>query len=191
MRREGGKGGEVAVGGLAPDLVFDEAPLCFFDADCIALGRLLGEGSYGEVREGEIPWEGEKGGENGGEEDEERREEEEEEEEKEKEEEEREKEEEEEKKEKKKEENKEKKEEEKNPPKTRKVAVKKILLDKLLQKNNFQEILKMLHHETYFSLQVNHPNVVKLVGMCAQTSPPLLLLELLDGVIFLLLIFID
>ena len=63
--------------------------------------------------------------------------------------------------------------------------MKKILLDKLLQRDNFEEILKMFHHETLFLLQMRHPNVVELVGMCSQSMPPLLLFELLDGVHFI------
>ena len=55
--REGGNGGTVAVGGLAPDLVLEKAPLSFSE-DSIVWGRLLGEGSFGAVWEAEIPWEG-------------------------------------------------------------------------------------------------------------------------------------
>ena len=154
MKRKEGKKGEVAIGGLAPDLMLDQGPLRFFDENSIAVGKLLGEGAYGEVWEAEVPWEESSEGPREGEE------------------------------------KKEEREKIRGTPKTKTVAVKKILLDKLQQKENFEEILTMLHHETYFSLQVQHPNVVKLVGMCSQSSPPLLLLELLDGVCLLLFIMI-
>ena len=65
------------------------------------------------------------------------------------------------------------------------VAVKKIMIDeeKLKEKGKkIEEVLKEVFQETYFSLKVQHPNVVGLLGMCAQAKPPLLLLELLDGV---------
>ena len=75
-------------------------------------------------------------------------------------------------------------------PQTKKVTVKKILLDQRFQKSSFQEILKKIHHEIHFSLQVQHPNVVELVGICSETKPPLLLLESLDEVFFLLLLYL-
>ena len=149
VTREGTFGGEVALGGLVPDLMLDQASVRFLDKDSIVMGHLLGSGAFGEVWEGEIPWEidPEQG-------------------------------------------RRDQREEEKETQilETKKVAVKKILLDEQLKEDSFEEILKMLHHETYFSLQMQHPNVVKMVGMCSQTSPPLLLLELLDGVIFFFLI---
>ena len=164
ITRDGTVVGKVAVGGLAPDLMLDDNCIRFFDEDDIVLGRLLGNGAFGEVLEGEVLWdhrveESLKEERN----DEERNE----------------------GKGKGKEKEQDDKVEKMVHPQTKKVAVKKILLDKLLKKgHNQKEILKELHHETYLSLQVRHPNVVEMVGMCAQTSPPLLLLELLDGVIF-------
>ena len=149
VRRDGEVVEKLAIGGLAPDLMLDEDCVSFFDKNKIVFGRLLGSGAYGEVWEGEIPWETDI--------EKERQE-----------------------------------EEEKSYPKTKKVAVKKILLDPLSEKGrSTEEILKELHHEAYLSLRVRHPNVVEMVGMCAQASPPLLLLELLDGVLFFLfLIFV-
>ena len=153
----------VGVGGLAPDLMLADDCARFFDE--VVLGRLLGNGAFGEVFEGRVLWD------NCIEEslkeqhdDDERNE----------------------GKGKEKEKEQDDKEVEKvGHPQTKKVAVKKILLDKLLEGGGKkEEILKELHHETYLSLKVRHPNVVEMVGMCAQTSPPLLLLELLDGVIF-------
>ena len=155
--------GKVAVGGLAPDLMLDDDCARFFDEDEIVLGRLLGNGAFGEVFEGEVLWDyrieeslkeehnddERNGGKGNG-----------------------------------KEQELDDEVEKVGHPQTKKVAVKKILLDKLLKEGGKkEEILKELHHETYLSLKVRHPNVVEMVGMCAQTSPPLLLLELLDGVI--------
>ena len=172
VTRDGEVAEQIAVGGLAPDLVLDEDCVRFFDEDKIVLGQLLGNGSYGEVFRGEISWENDmeeslkEGKEEG---DEERNE--------------------------GKGKGKEKEGEGVEKERqliTKKVAVKKILLDKALEKGDNQEdILKGLHHETYLSLQVRHPNVVQMVGMCSQTSPPLLLLELLDGVIFFFFIIIS
>ena len=165
MTRDGKVVDKVAVGGLAPDLMLDEDCAHFFDEDEIVLGRLLGNGAFGEVLEAEVSWENDLEESLKEEDDEERNE----------------------------GKGKGKEKEQDNiekvpPPKTKKVAVKKILLDKLLKGGgNQKEILKELHHETYLSLQVRHPNIVEMVGMCAQTSPPLLLLELLDGVIILFL----
>ena len=166
VTRDGNVVEKVAVGGLAPDLMLDEDCARFFDEDEVVFGRLLGNGAFGEVLEGEIllgnriedsfKGEGDEGqneGKGKGKEKEQ--------------------------------------DDEKEHPETKKVAVKKILLDKLLERgSNQKEILKQLHHETYLSLQVRHPNVVEMVGMCAQTSPPLLLLELLHGVIFCLIFFL-
>ena len=170
VTRDGNVVEKVAVGGLAPDLMLDEDCTRFFDEDEVVLGRLLGNGAFGEVLEGEILLgnciednfkdegdeeqnEGKGKGIGKG-----------------------------------KGKGKEKEQDdkvEKEHPETKKVAIKKILLDKLLERgSNQKEILKELHHETYLSLQVRHPNIVEMVGMCAQTSPPLLLLELLHGVIF-------
>ena len=165
VTRDGKVVEKVAVGGLAPDLMLDEDCARFFNEDEIVLGRLLGNGAFGEVLEAEVSWENDLEESLKEEEDEERNE--------------------------GKGKGKEKEQdnvEKVRPPKTKKIAVKKILLDKLLEGGgNQKEILKELHHETYLSLQVRHPNVVEMVGMCAQTSPPLLLLELLDGVIILFL----
>ena len=58
MRRVGGVGRDVVVGGLAPDLVFGEETVRFFDEDSIILGRLLGTGGFSEVWEGEVSWDG-------------------------------------------------------------------------------------------------------------------------------------
>ena len=169
VTREGNVVEKVAVGGLAPDLTFDEEDgVRFFDEDEVVLGRLLGNGAFGEVLEGEILWGTdikESSKEEGDEEQNEGKG-------------------------KKKEKEQDDKVEKVRHPETKRVAVKKILLDKLLERGeNQKEILKELHHETYLSLQVRHPNVVEMVGMCAQTSPPLLLLELLHGVIFLFYFF--
>ena len=165
VTRDGNVVEKVAVGGLAPDLMLDEDCVRFFDKDEIVLGRLLGNGAFGEVLEGEVSWESDVEDSLKEKEDDKRNE--------------------------GKGKRKEKEQDDnEHHPKTRKVAVKKILLDKLLKKGgNQKEILKELHHETYLSLQVRHPNVVEMLGMCAQTSPPLLLLELLDGVIFCFLFF--
>ena len=164
VTRDGNVVDKVAVGGLAPDLMFDEEDCVrFFDEDEIELGRLLGTGAFGEVLDGKVLWGTdikESSKEEGDEEQNEGKG-------------------------KGKEKEQDDKVEKVRNPKTKKVAVKKILLDKLLERgSNQKEILKKLHHETYLSLQVRHPNVVEMVGMCAQTSPPLLLLELLHGVIF-------
>ena len=169
VTRDGNVVEKVAVGGLAPDLMLDEDCARFFDEDEVVLGRLLGNGAFGEVLEGEIL--GNRIEDNFRDEgDEEQNEG------------------------KGKGKGKEKEQDdkiEKEHPETKKVAVKKILLDKLLERGgNQKEILKELHHETYLSLQVRHPNVVEMVGMCAQTSPPLLLLELLHGVIFCFIFFL-
>ena len=161
VTRDGRVVEKVAVGGLAPDLMLDEDCARFFDEDEVVLGRLLGNGAFAEVLEGEILWENGneeslKEGDDKNEQDE---------------------------------------EVEKARHKTKRVAVKRILLDKLLKegrnqkKENLKEILKELHHETYLSLQLRHPNVVEMVGLCTKLSPPLLLLELLEGVIFLFLFF--
>ena len=156
--------------------------LCFMSTrDCIDLGRLLGGGAFGEVWEAEIPWkeeserngdkrhkgntllvlDGEKGGDT---------------------------------KKGKPEEEKEKTDEKKRedekererdcPQETRKVAVKKIMMEKLLKEKSLDEVLKIHDNEIYLLLGVRHPNVVELVGMCSQTKPPWLLLELMDGVRF-------
>ena len=164
VTRDGNVVERVAVGGLAPDLMFDEEDCVhFFDVDEIELGRLLGNGAFGEVFEGKVLWGTdikESSKEEGDEEQNEGKG-------------------------KEKEKGRDDKVEKVGHPQTKKVAVKKILLDKLLEGGGKkEEILKELHYETYLSLQVRHPNVVEMVGMCAQTSPPLLLLELLDGVIF-------
>ena len=152
----------VGVGGLAPDLMLDDDCARFFDK--VVLGRLLGNGAFGEVFEGEVLWDHciEESFQEEHDDDERN-----------------------EGKGKGKEQEQDDKVEKVGHPQTKKVAVKKILLDKLLEGGGKkEEILKELHHETYLSLKVRHPNVVEMVGMCAQTSPPLLLLELLDGVIF-------
>ena len=159
VTRDGKVVEKVAVGGLAPDLMLDEDCVRFFDEDEIVLGRLLGNGTFGEVLEAEVLWENEIEKSLKEERDEKGK-------------------------------GKEKEQDDKveNHPKTKKVAVKKILFSQLLEKGrNQKEILKELHHETYLSLQVRHPNIVEMVGMCAQTSPPLLLLEFLQGVIILFL----
>ena len=141
VTRDGRVVDEVAVGGVAPDLMLNEDCVRFFDEDEIVLGRLLGDSAFGEVLQGEIPWEYDNGK---GEE----------------------------------------KERDDEFETTKKVAVKKILLNELLKRGgNQEEILKELYHDSYLSLQVRHPNIMEMVGMCSQTSPPLLLLELLDGVI--------
>ena len=158
----------VGVRGLAPDLMLDDDCARFFDD--VVLGRLLGNGAFGEVFEGEVLWDHciEESLKEQHDDDERN-----------------------EGKEKEKEQEQDDKVEKVGHPQTKKVAVKKILLDKLLEGGGKkEEILKELHHETYLSLKVRHPNVVEMVGMCAQTSPPLLLLELLDGVIFSFLFFI-
>ena len=72
------------------------------------------------------------------------------------------------------------------------VAVKKIRIDekKLVEeKMKMEDVLKELYAETFFFLKVQHPNVVRLVGMCKDPKPPLLLLELLDGVCFFFFFF--
>ena len=155
----------VRVGGLAPDLMLDDNCARFFDEDKIVLGRLLGTGAFGEVFEGELLWDHQiEIEESLKEHDDDKRNE---------------------GKGKEREKEQDDKVEKVGHPQTKKVAVKKILLDKLLKGGGKkEEILKELHHETYLSLKVRHPNVVEMVGMCAQTSPPLLLLELLDGVLF-------
>ena len=190
VTRDGRVVEKVAVGGLAPDLMLDEDCARFFDEDEVVLGRLLGYGAFGEVWEGQVSWvndleeslkeEGDEEQNEGNgkgkekEQDNKRKE----------------------GKWKGKEKEKEKEEEkqddkvEKVRQEIKRVAVKKISLNKLLEEGgNQKEILKELHHETYLSLQVRHPNVVEMVGMCAQKSPPLLLLELLDGVIFCFIFF--
>ena len=68
---------------------------------------------------------------------------------------------------------------EENQRSAKKVAIKEILLDKW--RKSLLETLKMVHRETYFSC-LRHPNIMKMEGICARKSTPLLLFELLDGV---------